>query len=139
MTPAERYVQFFRQLTPASLAEIAQLFAADARFKDPFNDVRGIEAIRHVFEHMFAITELSRFDIIQYATHDNCLLILWHYEFKARDSKLAGIIPGTSVVYFNADGKVQEHVDYWDPAEHVYAKVPILKTLMAWLRRRISA
>jgi len=36
-----RLIAFFETLTPHSLAGLADIYAADARFKDPFNDVQG--------------------------------------------------------------------------------------------------
>jgi steroid delta-isomerase len=65
------------------------------------------------------------------------LFIRWDYTFQTLKGE-AWEIPGTSVVRFNAAGLAVEHVDYWDPAEHVYSKLPVLGALMRWLRRKLS-
>src|SRR6202000_564284 len=57
----ERLVRFYETLTPQSLAQIERLYAPDARFKDPFNDIRGLAAITRVFEHMYAQLHDPRF------------------------------------------------------------------------------
>ena len=36
-------------------------------------------------------------------------------------------------------GKVVYHRDYWDTAEELYAKLPLLGGLMRFLRRRLQA
>ena len=41
----ERVVRFYETLSPESLARIGEVYAAEARFKDPFNDVVGLAAI----------------------------------------------------------------------------------------------
>jgi NAD(P)-dependent dehydrogenase (short-subunit alcohol dehydrogenase family) len=46
-------VQFFERLTPASLDQLDRIYRPDARFKDPFHEVVGVEAIRNVLAHMF--------------------------------------------------------------------------------------
>ena len=43
-----RFVRYFEQLQPADIARLGHYYAADARFKDPFNDVRGVPAIARI-------------------------------------------------------------------------------------------
>ena len=135
---AERYIRFFSELSPAELDSFGRVFAADACFKDPFNDVRGLDAIRKVFAHMYATTRHSRFLIRHHALDGHTLFICWDYHFDTLQGK-PWHIPGTSVVQFGADGKALEHVDYWDPAEHLYSRITGLGTLMRWLRKRLAA
>ncbi|MFM7341628.1 MAG: nuclear transport factor 2 family protein, partial [Betaproteobacteria bacterium] len=53
----EALVEFFEQLDPAALSRLPQLYASQAYFKDPFNEVRGSDAIRQLFEHMYEVLE----------------------------------------------------------------------------------
>jgi hypothetical protein len=50
--PLARFRAYFQSLTPLTLTEIGQIYAADARFKDPFNAVQGLDAVRRIFAHM---------------------------------------------------------------------------------------
>jgi len=139
ITPHEQaYIDFFSTLTPASLAQLDKLFSADAHFKDPFNDVHGLAAIRQVFEHMFATTQHSRFVVQQQASQDAVLFLQWDYHFETAKGK-PWCITGTSLVRFDQQGLAVEHTDYWDPAEAIYSKIPVLKWLIAALNRRLSA
>lgn len=135
---AQTYIRFFSELTPDSLERLDQVFAAEARFKDPFNDVRGTAAIRRVFEHMYATTRDSRFEVTAHAQQGERLFLRWDYHFTTPKGQ-AWNIPGTSVVVFNRDGLATEHVDYWDPAEHIYQKVPLLGWLMRKIRSKLSS
>ena len=36
------------------------------------------------------------------------------------------------------DGRIRLHRDYWDAAEELYEKLPVLGHLMRWLRRRAN-
>jgi steroid delta-isomerase len=137
MTREERFIDFFSKLAPDNLSQIETVFAADARFKDPFNDVVGIEAIRTVFSHMFATTESPRFTIKHFASQDSYLFIHWDFNF-IKNSK-PWQIDGCSMVSFNQKNKVQQHIDYWDPAEQIYSKVSGLKMLMKFLVKQLKA
>ena len=48
----DRIVEVFQTLTPAGVETLDAIYAADARFKDPFNDVRGLAEIQRIFRHM---------------------------------------------------------------------------------------
>jgi hypothetical protein len=37
------------------------------------------------------------------------------------------------------DGRVQDHRDYWDAAEELYEKLPVVGGLMRWLKKRAIA
>lgn len=137
MTHEERFMHFFETLTPETLAQIDTLFAENARFKDPFNDVIGVKAIHLVFTHMFATTTSPRFTIKHSASQNQHLFIHWVFTFNKKNT--AWQIDGSSLVHFNKQGKVQEHRDYWDPAEQIYSKVTGLKTLMKFLVRHLKA
>jgi hypothetical protein len=37
---------------------------------------------------------------------------------------------------FNEQSLIVEHRDYWDAAEELYEKIPVLGALMRWLKKR---
>ena len=48
-------------------------------------------------------------------------------------------IAGVSEVRFTPDGLVAEHVDHWDAAAQVYARLPGLGAALRFVRARLSA
>jgi ketosteroid isomerase-like protein len=134
-----RVVAMFESLAPADLANLDAFYAADARFKDPFNDVRGVPAIRRIFEHMFASLDEPRFvvrDVV--ADGDQCFLT-WDMHFRMkRFSREPQVIHGGSHLRFDTGGKVALHRDYWDAAEELYEKLPAIGALMRWLKRQAN-
>ena len=44
-----RLVRYWERLTPADVERLHEVYAGDAFFRDPFNEVRGVEAIKGVF------------------------------------------------------------------------------------------
>lgn len=141
MNREESFIHFFTHLTVDNLHQINEVFTSNARFKDPFNDVIGADSITSVFTHMFETTENPTFIVNHHAksdvTKENKLFLQWTFHF-AKNNK-AWSIEGSSMVTFDNNGKVQEHIDYWDPAEQIYTKIGLLKPLMNFLRSRLTA
>ena len=133
----QRVVSLYETLVPADLPALRGVYADGARFKDPFNQVQGVAAIARIFGHMFKQLEAPRFDVLAIvASNDDCFLT-WDFRFRTRGAGAAAMcIHGASHLRFDADGRVTMHRDYWDAAEELYEKLPVLGALMRWLKRR---
>lgn len=135
-TALDRVLHFFENVSPQSVKEIAALYDADAYFKDPFNEVRGQANIIHIFEHMFRQVDAPHFIIKQSILQDEDAFIVWDFEFNMRSTKQLQTIHGSSHVRFNTAGKVAYHRDYWDAAEELYEKIPVLGSMMRFIKRK---
>lgn len=137
----ERIVSLFGNFAPADVGRLGQYYTDDAYFKDPFNEVQGLLAIQCIYSHMFDALEQPRFVVTsRMAQGDECWLA-WEFRFSFR-SALRGrpqMVRGASHLLLAGDGRIRAHRDYWDAAEEVYEKLPLLGALMRWLKRRASA
>jgi hypothetical protein len=135
-----RLRQFFETLSPQSVGEIGTVYAANAWFKDPFNEVRGVAAIEGIFRHMFAQVDTPRFVIHDAVMQGDQGFVTWDFRFRMRRFSAAEqVIRGASHLRFDAAGLVVFHRDYWDAAEELYEKLPVLGGLMRFLRRRAAS
>ena len=133
----DRIVRFYQEFSRESLGGFADLYSADAWFKDPFNEVRGVEAIQRIFTHMFRQVDAPRFVVTgQMARGDEAMLV-WEFRYRVRrwGRGEEQVIRGVSHLKFAVDGKVDFHRDYWDAAEELYMKLPLIGRLMSGLRR----
>ena len=142
-TPAHvaRVIAFFETLTPQTLTGLADIYAADAHFKDPFNDVQGLDAIRRIFAHMFVALRQPCFVITRQVTQGDDCFITWDFYFYLGNYR-RGVeqkIAGATHLVFDAEGRVRVHRDYWDAAEELYEKLPLVGSLMRWLKRRANS
>jgi len=135
--PIERLIAYFEALSPQRLPEIGEYYAADAYFKDPFNEVRRVEDIRAIFARMFEQVEAPRFRVLSRVVDGAHAFLVWDLEFRFRGGKPARI-HGVSHLELGRDGRVIYHRDYWDTAEELYEKLPVLGAFMRWLRRRVG-
>lgn len=135
----QQVVDFYETLTPDSLPRIAALYAADARFKDPFNEVAGQDAILAIFRHMFAQVDAPRFVVGTRVLQGDDAFLTWDFYFSPRRSTAAPLcVRGATHLRFDPGGRVGVHRDYWDPAEELYEKLPLLGGLMRLLKRLAS-
>lgn len=133
------YAGFFENLVPEDLDRFDQVFSPDARFKDPFNDVHGVEAIRRVFEHMYTQCSDPRFTVSDYCGRGDRGYLSWCFSFTRKSGLETVSLEGLSRVSFDDHGRVLEHIDYWDPAEQVYARLPVIGWIIGMIRSRLSA
>ena len=135
-----RIVAFFEHLVPADAQRIGEFYAADATFRDPFNDVRGTIEIARVFQHMFDQLADCRFDITETVIGENAAMLVWDFSFRIRSWRPAETqnVHGATHVRFAADGKVAYHRDYWDAAGELYAKLPVIGPVMRFLQRKLA-
>lgn len=133
----ERYVAVMEALRADNLATLDAVLTPDARFVDPFNDVRGTDAVRAVFAHGFEQCPGMRFQVSARAVDGQHALLRWRMTCDELASDL--VIEGMSELTLAADGRVAAHVDYWDPAAQLYERVPLLGWLMRRVRRRLAA
>lgn len=140
MNDPQALIDWFEHLSPETLDRIPQFYAADAEFKDPFNEVRGTEAIARIFRHMFTQVDEPRFVVGSRFSGNDGVMLLWDFHFRTRGRRPQAIcVRGTSHLRFDAAGKVVLHRDYWDAAEELYAKLPVLGALMRYLQRMARA
>jgi hypothetical protein len=133
-----RIQRFFVTLTRESVKDVGTLYAPDASFKDPFNDVRGVERIESLFAHVFDQVDAPRFAMEDALVDGNQAFLTWVFHFRRRGSAGELTIRGGTHLHFDAAGRVVLHRDYWDAAEELYEKLPLLGTLMRWLKRRAA-
>ena len=134
---------YFSNLTIESLDKLDYFYASDARFKDPFNEVQGCIKIKAIFEHMFKTLNSPRFVVTQKLFDNDQAFMCWDFIFStnAAPNNLF-LVKGSTHLFFCKDAngqiKIKNHRDYWDPAQEIYEKIPLLGVFFKWLRFKSS-
>ena len=140
MTALDDLIAWYENLSPETVVEAGRFYASDASFKDPFNEVRGIGAIEHIFRHMFVQVEEPRFVVTGRFSGEDGAMLLWEFHFRTHGLGAQALcVKGASHLRFDAAGRVAEHRDYWDAAGELYARLPLIGAPMRLLLRMGAA
>ena len=139
--PVDRFVDFFETLSEASVERMNTVYAANVHFKDPFNEVNALPDVQRIFHHMYKTLERPRFVVTGQVVDGQQCFLTWNFEFHFRTYRPSVLqtIHGTSHLAFNEAGLVVYHRDYWDAAEELYEKLPLIGALMRWLKKRAAS
>ncbi|MEN9992148.1 MAG: hypothetical protein RLZZ224_1850 [Verrucomicrobiota bacterium] len=127
---------FFSEMSPENVIQVRELYAQNATFRDPINEVKGSQAIEEVMADLFR--QLKNIRVVVRDMHGNedagCLLWNMHYEFRGKSRT----IPGVSHFRFNEEGKVTAQEDFWDASFVLYGEFPLLGLAMRGIRRMVQ-
>ncbi len=132
----EKLIHFFESISQENIGDIKQIYTEDVFFKDPFNEVNGIQHVIAIFDHMFHQLDRPRFVVTTHVSQSDQAFLTWDFLFKMkRFNRNEQCIRGASHIRFAADGRVCYHRDYWDVAEELYEKLPLIGSVMRGLKK----
>ena len=135
------YLSAYEALTADNINQtLKPLLAENVEFKDPFNHVFNPDDTCKIFQHMFVQTHSPKFKVLNSNYNDKGGMAIWSFHYKTKQTDVEEqIIMGTSQIDLDEFGLVTRHIDYWDPAEQIYEKIPLLGWLMRSIKRRLKA
>ena len=137
---ALRAKTFFESISPADVPRVGRIYAEDAYFRDPFNEVTGVSGIARIFGAMFEQLDDVRFTILETVADPGGAMLTWNMTYRVRKWRPheTQTIHGATHLRFAPDGRIAYHRDYWDAANELYAKLPLIGPVMRWLRRKLA-
>ncbi|MFO1070186.1 MAG: nuclear transport factor 2 family protein [Geminicoccaceae bacterium] len=133
----EAYARYWETLSPATTGDLRGLARSDLVFRDPFNEIRGVDAVVAMLDRMFRDLGQPRFVVVRIASDGPVSFIRWDFTFELRGRPLR--IEGVSEVELDGEGRVARHIDHWDAAGQVYERIPLLGGLLRQVRKRLAA
>ena len=136
----DAYIDYYERLSARSIRLIEKLAVPGMQFRDPFNDVAGIEKVEAVLKKMFADVTAPKFRVhdCAWGRDQRTAYIKWGFTARMQNGSHLNIT-GMSEICFNDEGYVMAHIDYWDPAAAIYEDLPLLGRAIRWVRNKISA
>jgi steroid delta-isomerase len=132
------YAAMFSGFSPEALADLDRLCAPEIVFRDPFHALTGLEAMRRVFQGMFVLFEAPSFAVHDLGLGSDHGFILWSFEGSVRTGRTLRF-DGTTTLAFDGLGRVSRHIDHWDAASAVHARMPLLGSAIRLVNARIAA
>ena len=134
------YASFFENISiDTPISEYEKVLDKKAKFKDPFHEVQGLENIYNIFQDMYKKLSKPKFRVIEVVEQKSIAYIKWNFIFQFKNSSKIEFFEGVSRVEFNHQGKVISHIDYWDSAQNLYEKIPILSYFIRLIKKRVKS
>lgn len=133
----DRFCNYYQELTPTGLSKLDQLYSKEVHFIDPLHSIHGLESVSDYFEKMVANLRYCRFRIDDVIETNNRAFIGWIMEFshpslnKGRNIEL----PGSS--YLKFDDLIFYHRDYYDLGLMIYQQIPLLRSIIRAVNKRM--
>ena len=114
-------VHFFEHLQSTDVVDIANFYTDDAKFKDPFNEVQGVQAIQRIFSHMFESLDAPRFVITECVQQGAHCFVTWDFFFSIPRLHHGAMQTIRGAPHFGlreeaGKWRIAIHRDYWDAA-----------------------
>lgn len=134
----DRFKQFFSPFSREKLPGIAAVYADTVVFRDPVQQLHGLDALRENFQDLTRHLDYCQFDYLDETIGDGVAFITWDMVFRHR--YLAGgkqlRVRGISHAKFH--DYVYYHEDFYDMGAMLYDNVPVLGGMTRWLKRRMQ-
>ena len=138
-TIVENFCLYYKEFNQDSIAGLDSIYDQNAVFEDPIGKVEGLNDLKRHFSKMMANVSYCRFAITDVVANDGQAFITWTMSFA--HPKLNGhkeiTVTGVSEIKF--DERITYHRDYFDVGSMFYEQVPILKTIIQALKKRLAA
>jgi len=133
----KKYIEYYETLSPETVSSLRDLATEDLFFKDPFNEVTGVEKVEKIMSHMFETTVNPRFLVHKSCMQGAIAFLKWSFSCSSKGSKQIQI-SGVSEIGFNDQAQVVKHIDHWDAAEQFYEHVPVVGFLLRLIKKKLK-
>jgi steroid delta-isomerase len=133
----ELYIRLFEELSMERLEGIEGFVSADIKFKDPFNELSGLDAFRRLLVKTLNDVKGLKFKVTHRAWTENILFLRWSFEGEVKGLNYWKV-EGMSEINFDERGLICQHIDHWDAAGQFYEKLPLIGTIIRIIRRRLK-
>ena len=119
------------------LEGIEDFVSVDIKFKDPFNDLSGLDSFRRLLVKTLNEVKGLKFEVTHRAWTEDILFLRWSFQGEVRGLNYWKV-EGMSEINFDERGLVCRHVDHWDAAGQFYEKLPLIGTIIRIIRSRLQ-
>jgi len=133
----DAFVDSYNNLDQASLGKLQDIYDKEVQFIDPMHDVKGLEALHQYFHHMYENLLGCEFIISDCIRQGDDAAIYWtmRVHHKAINKGEAVVVDGHSLLK-QKDGLIYYHRDYFDLGQLIYENLPVLGSVVRWIKAR---
>lgn len=136
-TLIDRFKTFYLDIKHVPLADIGDVYSSDILFKDPVQEVRGLEKLHAYMSDLCLSVQSGRFEYLDQIVGENKAYIKWNMHFK--HPKLGNqvlTVRGMSQIQF--DERIYYHEDVYDLGSMLYEHIPLMGRAVKGLKKRLA-
>ena len=138
-TTVNRFMALFNESHPDVDALMEECYSNRVLFRDPLVERRGQDALARYLEDAYANVTRCDFDYGEPVRSAHQVTIPWtmtlEHKRLARGAPI--LVDGITLLQGNDDG-IEYHRDYYDAGQLIYENVPILGSIIRWIRSKAA-
>lgn len=144
MTFEERFRQLYADLAKISINDLSLVYHQDIEFVDPVTTHRGIGAVKGYFANLLESVDSCQFDIHSLLYTEKCgpggytHVVEWTMLLQLKNKPNTISVDGVSMLKVR-DDKIHYHRDYYDLGEMVYEHVPVLRSVIGFIKKKLDS
>ncbi len=140
MTIIERLINFYTNLSYQSMPQISSVYARDIVFTDPVSTFHGLPKLADYFENLLSNSDICHFEFTHTEQNTDSLHI--HWVMTVRHPKLNKgnqyTVDGISFMKIENDLICYQR-DYYDMGELMYEQLPLIKSLVKYIKKAMES
>lgn len=137
----ERSKEFFEKLSVENLQTVDSFYDKAVHFQDPVHRLDGRQALTDYYKNLYSNVTSIRFEFGAASEAGNIVSLEWTMYLKTPSISKGEefTVDGVSIIEFGGpEGKAIKHRDYFDMGEFVYERVPILRSVIRYIKNRLA-
>lgn len=119
-------------------ANLGEVYDDDIHFRDPFHDIRGLDALARYLHGMYQGVELCRFAFQEPLVAGNQATLEWTMSLVHPRLKRGKLIEVEGVSLFRGEQRIVHHRDYFDGGQLLYENLPLMGGLIGMLKSHLA-
>lgn len=140
-TYAEKIDRIFNAVSKDNVDVVDEFYDSNVRFIDPLGEHQGIESVKAYYANLYRAVQEIRFEFHRHATEGQKVSSEWTMYLRASGLNGGDEIQLDGVSFFEFDeasGKVSYHRDYFDMGAFVYEQVPVLRSIIRFVKAKLK-
>ena len=131
---------FFDKLSAQNIELVDRFYDTNIVFQDPVHQLKGVDSVRNYYKGLYENVDAIRFEYGKGIEAGDSVSLPWRMFLKTQsiNSGKEITVDGVSLITFNSNGKAVSHRDYFDMGEFVYERVPVLKSVVGYIKKKLS-
>ncbi len=140
MSYNEKIISFYNKFNGKNLEILNQFYSDDVQFQDPITKTDGLDQLKKHYTKSYQNIKLIRFDFSEFIQTDNKYSCTWvmNVAVNGLNGGKEFQVSGISILYFNSEGLITYHRDYFDLSEMVYEKLPLIGSVIGQIKKRLQ-